>query len=198
MRNNDRELDLWEMSEKAKITVSADVERKAMIAEIEVNSAVQKAERLADIRAKEELKKTVISCTANGSVILQREGFGEKISGTLPIKIKGAQCYCHIGDVQPAALVLVVEKEAGEEVFLFWDLGLVEDRHIRKIFERQGIHFGFGEKKEKEIRRQILQMARNMAKTCELPEEHGWYRSDDTWLYAFPEDITWREVRALC
>ena len=166
MRNNDRELDLWEMSEKAKITVSADVERKAMIAEIEVNSAVQKAERLADIRAKEELKKTVISCTANGSVILQREGFGEKISGTLPIKIKGAQCYCHIGDVQPAALVLVVEKEAGEEVFLFWDLGLVEDRHIRKIFERQGIHFGFGEKKEKEIRRQILQMARNMAKTC--------------------------------
>ncbi len=198
MRNNDRELDLWEMSEKAKITVSADVERKAMIAEIEVNSAVQKAERLADIRAKEELKKTVISCTANGSVILQREGFGEKISGTLPIKIKGAQCYCHIGDVQPAALVLVVEKEAGEEVFLFWDLGLVEDRHIRKIFERQGIHFGFGEKKEKEIRRQILQMARNMAKTCELPEEHGWYRIDDTWLYAFPEDITWREVRALC
>ena len=198
MRNNDRELDLWEMSEKAKITVSDDVERKAMIAEIEVNSAVQKAERLADIRAKEELKKTVISCTANGSVILQREGFGEKISGTLPIKIKGAQCYCHIGDVQPAALVLVVEKEAGEEVFLFWDLGLVEDRHIRKIFERQGIHFGFGEKKEKEIRRQILQMARSMAKTCELPEEHGWYKIEDTWLYAFPEDITWREVRALC
>lgn len=194
----ERELGLWEYAEKEKIKAGSDVEKRAAIAEIELNGAVRKAERLADIRAKEALKRNVISCTANGSVILQREGFGEKIYGKLPIKIKRAKCYCHIGDVQPAALVLVVEKEAGEEVFLFWNLELVEDRHIRRIFERQGIHFGFGEKKEKEIRRQILQMARSMAKTCELPEEHGWYKIEDTWLYAFPEDITWREVWELC
>lgn len=198
IKNNDIELRLFEMSEKAKITVSADVERKAMIAEIGVNSAVQKAERLADIKAKEQLKKTVLSCSIDGNIILHREGFGEEISGKLPLKIRAARCYCHIGDVQPVVLVLIVEKENGEEVSLFWDFELVEDRHIRKIFEKQGIHFGFGEKKEKEIRRLILQMARNMAKTCELPEEHGWYRSDDTWFYAFPEEITWREVQALC
>lgn len=198
MANNNRELDLWEMSEKAKITVGADVERKAMIAEIEVNGAVHKAERLADVRAKEELKRTVISCTTDGSVILQREGFGEEISGKLPLKIRAARCYCHIGDVQPAVLVLVVEKENAEEVALFWDLEQVEDRHIRKVFERQGIILGFAEKKEKEVMRQILQMARNIAKTCEIPEEHGWYRSGDVWSYAFPKDITWKEVRALC
>lgn len=198
MANNNRELDLWEMSEKAKITVGADVEKKAMITEIEINGAVHKAERLADVRAKEELKRTLISCTTDGSVILQREGFGEKISGKLPLKIRASKCFCHIGDVQPVVLVLIVEKENGEEASLFWNLGLVEDRYIRRIFEQQGIHFGFGEKKEKEIRRLILQMGINMAKTCELPEEHGWYRSDDTWFYAFPEEITWREVQALC
>lgn len=198
MEISERELELWETSEKAKITVGADVERKARIAEIEVNSAIHKAEKLADIKAKEELKKTVISCTANGEVIIQREGFGEKISGKLPLKIKMAKCYCHFGGVQPAVLVLIVEKENGEEVPLFWDLEQAEDRHIRKIFERQGIHFGFGEKREKEIRRQILQTGRDMAKPCELPEGHGWYKIDDTWFYAFPEDITWREVWALC
>lgn len=198
MANGDWKLDLWEMGEKAKIKVGADVERKTMLAEIELNSTVQKAERLADIRAKEQLKKTVLSCTADGSVILQREGFGEMISGKLPFKIKAAKCYCHIGDVQPEVLVLVVEKENGEIVSLFWALEQVEDRHIRKVFEKQGILFGFGEKKEKSIRRQILQLGRNIAKTCELPEEHGWYQFGYEWRYAFPEELTWKEVKELC
>lgn len=198
MGEYERQLGLWELAEKEKIKAGSDVERKAMLAEIELKSAVDKAERLADIRAKEQLKKNVLSCTVDGSVILQREGFGEWISGKLSIKIKVTQCYCHIGDVQPEVLVLVVEKETGEAVSLFWNLEKDEDRHIRKVFEKQGILFGFGEKKEKEIRRQILQMGRNMAKTCELPEEHGWYKIDNTWLYAFPEDITWREVGRLC
>lgn len=169
-----------------------------MMAEIELRTAVDKAEKLADVHARKQLQRTVLSCTEDGSVILQREGFGEEISGKLPIKIKVTKCYSHIGDVQPAVLVLVVEKKTGEEVSLFWDLEKVEDRHIRKVFEKQGIFFGFGEKKEKEVRRQILQLSRNIAKTCELPEEHGWYQIGDEWRYAFPENLTWREVQELC
>lgn len=198
MEKGERELELWALSEKERIKIGADVERKAMLTEIELNSAVHKAERLADVHAKEQLKKTVLSVAADGSIILQHEGFDETIFGKLSVKIKATQCYSHIGDVQPAVLVLVVEKATGEEVSLFWNLEKVEDRHIRKVFEKQGIFFGFGEKKEKEVRRQILQLGRNISKTCELPEEHGWHQIDDTWFYAFPEDITWKEVWALC
>lgn len=194
----ERKLELRTLVEKERIKVGAEVEKKAVMAEIELKNTVEKAESLANIRAKEQLKKTVLSCNADGSVLLKREGFGETISGKLQIKIKGAKCFCHIGDVQPAVLVLVIEKESGETVSLFWMLEQTEDRHIKKVFERQGIHFGFGAKKELEIWRQILQMGRNISKTCELPEEHGWYQIGEEWRYAFPEDLTWREVKTLC
>lgn len=198
MVDSERELELWTLAEKEKIKIGSDVEKHAMLAEIDLKRATDKVERLSDIRAREQLQKTVLSCTADGSVILQREGFGETISGKLPLKIKAAKCYCHIGDVEPVVLVLVVEKESGETVSLFWMLEQVEDRYVRKVFERHGILFGFGERKEQSIRRQILQMARNMAKTCEIPEEHGWYQLGNEWRYAFPEELTWKEVRGLC
>lgn len=183
---------------RIKFQADMEVNKKAALADIELNTAKRKAELLADLHAKQQLKRMVLSCTADGSVILQHEGFGDKISGKLPLKIRAARCYSHIGDVQASALALIVEKENGEEASLFWDLGQVEDRHIRKVFERQGISFGFGDKKEKEIRRQILQMTRDIAKTYELPEEHGWYQIEDCWIYAFPEEITWKEVKELC
>lgn len=196
--NDNKEEDLQTWKEKREYETNIEVNKKAALTNIETYAAKQKAEQLLDIQAKHQLQKTRLSFTEDGSVILQREGFSEKISGMLPFKIKAARCYSHIGDVQPAVLMLIVEKENGEEVTLFWDLEQLEDRHIRKVFERQGILFGFGEKKEKEIRRQILQTVRGFAKTYKIPEEHGWYRVDDDWEYAFPEDITWKEVSGLC
>ena len=196
MSDNKEDLQTW--VEKKRFGAQIEVEKKSALENIETCAAKQKAEQKLDIHEKHQLQRTRLLCTDDGSVVLQHEGFTEKISGTLPFKIKAARCYCHIGDVQPAVLTLIVEKENGEEVALFWDLGQLEDRHIRRVFERQGILFGFGEKKEKEIRRQILQMVRNMAKRYEIPEEHGWYRVDDTWKYAFPEDVTWKEVNGLC
>lgn len=196
MCNNEENLQTWET--KKRVEAQIEVDKKLHFADIETCAAKQKAEQSFDIHAKHQLQRERLWCAADGSVILQREGFTEKISGTLPLKIKAARCYAHTGDVQPAVLTLIVEKENGEAVALFWNLEEVEDRHIRRVFERQGILFGFGEKKEKEIRRQVLQMARNIAKICEIPEEHGWHKLGDAWEYALPEDITWKEIEGLC
>ena len=189
-------LQTWEG--KKRIEAQIEVDKKYALANIETYVAKQKAEQLLDIHARHQLQRTRLSCTEDGSVVLLHEGFTEKVSGMLPLKIKAMRCYCHIGDVQPTVLTLIVEKENGEEVALFWHLEQLEDRHIRKVFERQGILLGYGEKKEKEIRRQILQMTRNRAKNYEIPEEHGWYKVDDNWKYALPENITWKEVNELC
>lgn len=196
MNNYGENLQAWQYKKQTEANIETN--KKYTLADIELSTARIKKEQSFDIQTRRRLQRMELSCTADGRIIVQQEAFGEPISGTLPIKIKAAKCYCHIGDVQPAVLTLVLEKENSEEVVLFWNLDELEDRHIRKVFERQGILLGFGEKKEKEIRRQILQMGRNAATTCELPEEHGWYRIGDCWKYAFPGELTWKEVMESC
>jgi len=183
---------------KAAALANIEMNKKATLENIELQNTENKAKRLVDIQAEKELQTTTLSCTADGSVILQHKGFEKTISGSLPIKFKTAQCYSHIGDVRASVLCAVVEKANGEDVALFWDLNQVEDRFIRKVFERQGMLFGFSTKKESEVRRMILQMARGFATTHDLPEAHGWYQLGDTCRYAFPEELTWEEVNKAC
>lgn len=184
--------------EQKQVGASIEVQKRAELAEIETSKVRRKAEILADVQVQKELQRTVLSCTGDGKVILQRAGFGERIHGELPIRIEAARCYSHSGDIKESAMVIVVQKENGDRLPLFWNLSNTEDRHIRRIFEGAGISFGFGRKKEMEVRRQVLQLARNVAISMELPESHGWYRSAGGWKYAFPEEITWREVSKYC
>lgn len=192
----DYELARWEAQKMIDATI--EVQKKFELAEIENSKSERRAKTLADIQAQKELQQTVLTRAEDGKVILQRAGFREKVNGELPIKIVEARCYSHFGDIKESALVVVIQKEDGERVPLFWNLANTTDRHIRRIFDGAGITFGFGNRKEMEIRRKILHLAWNVATSMALPEKHGWYKCSEGWKYAFPKEITWREVSKYC
>ncbi len=175
-----------------------EIQKKQALNGMSVSSKVELAMSLADVAAERELQKTSVAFTDGGGVILQKERFGNDLKGRLPIKILNAKLFSHINDVQASVLSVIIKKDNDNECFLFWNLQKTEIRWIRQPFEKNGISFGFGEKKENEIRRKLLLALVNNAKTVVLPEHHGWYQVAGKWQYAFPGDLTWEEVNARC
>lgn len=175
-----------------------EIQKKQVLTGMSASSKVEVAMSLADVAAEKELQKTSIAFLEGGGVILQKERFGNDLKERLPIKILNAKLFSHINDVQASVLSIIIRKDNDNECFLFWNLQKTETRWIRQPFERNGISFGFGEKKENEIRRKLLLAVVNNAKTVVLPEHHGWYQVAGKWQYAFPEELTWEEVNAKC
>lgn len=175
-----------------------EIRAKLTVEDYKTAIAIQRKETLADVESKKELQRTEVLFTPDHDVILHRECFGEDIRGRLPIKILRALLLRHENETGRDVLFVQVKKGNGEEAFLYWDTGKSENRWIRSVFEKAGISFGFGEKKETEIRRKVLLAAANMADSMVLAERHGWYRLDGEWQYAFPEELTWKEVDQRC
>lgn len=194
LRQRDMQLELW----KQEVKNGMEIQKKNAISSMSISRSIQRAEALADVASMRELQRTLISFSAGGEVILQKECFGEGISGKLPIKIIAVRQFCHLMDTENRALSVLVQKENGEKCNLFWNPEKNENRWIRSVFEKNGISFGFGEKKENEIRRKILLALMEVAEIVVLPERHGWYQVGEKWEYAFPDDFTWEEVNREC
>ena len=170
-----------------------DIQKKQVYSDISLSQVKEHA----DIMAAKEFQKTFFSITSQGEVILQKERFGENIKGKLPIKILAVKLYAHLSDMEGTVLCIVLMSESGKECCLFWDLKNLTPRAVRMPFEKNGIDFGFGEKKETEVRHKFISMATQIADTVLLPEEHSWYQIGKKWDYAFPKTLTWQEVNNL-
>lgn len=191
------ELARVEVQKKADLS-NIKIHEKTQSADIEASKAERVARTLADIQSERELQRTVLSCTADGRVIVQRAGFDKNIHGELPVKYVGSYLYYHFLDTYPSALCLNVVKENNVEVSLFFNLKKMDERNVKKVFVKSGVYFGFSGKKEEEFRTQLIQLAVNMAGHVDLPEKHGWYTNQDGRKYAFPEMLTWKEIFELC
>lgn len=193
---NDNEMAIWQ--EKQSFLADLEVQKKMRLADIERVKEKEKTEMRLDLQAQQNYKQTLISEDSGGSLIVQLKQFGKELTGKLPIRVESIRGYCHMGDIQASVWLAIIRKENGEVATLFWDSNRMEDRCIRKTFERESIFFGFSEKKEAFVRRQILLTLMARGQVYEIPDKHGWYQEGNEWKYAFPEMITWREVAKWC
>ena len=48
--------------------------------------------------------------------------------------------------------------------------------------------------KQKTIRQKFVTAAINTANTQTIPVEHGWYKCNDDFFYAYPDELVWKEA----
>ncbi len=188
--------DIQVRAEEAKAGIA--IQKGQMLEDVKAVTKLKLSKDLADVSSKKELQRTNVTFSSDHDVFVQKECFGEDIKGKLPIKVLRTILFCHESDTARKVLYILVKKDSGDEAVLYWDIERNEERWIRKVFESNGVYFGFGEKKESEIRRKVLLAALNMAESMVLSERHGWYQLDGEWQYAFPEELTWKEVDQRC
>ena len=129
------------------------IQKAQALSEISVLGSAQRDMNAADIASRRQLQKTTIAFSADNYAILQKECFGENLKGRLPIQILRAIIFQHESDMEKKVLYLQVKKDNNDECIIYWNVKKNENRWIRKVFEINGISFGFNEKKENEIRK---------------------------------------------
>ena len=66
--------------------------------------------------------------------------------------------------------------------------------YIKAAFDKAGIDFGFGEKKEMEVKKKVILHLMERAEFVVIPQKKGWYNENWKWKFAFPETLTWKKV----
>lgn len=173
-----------------------DVAKKAVISDIDINTSKRKAEIQADIAERKKLQHTTLQIGSNGTVTIQQDQFGSPIKNRLPITFHFAEQLKVIGIPGDITILHISLANTKQQVrSLFFHLDHLENRFICKQFDRAGISFGFGTKKEREVQKELILLLRDQAEIVYIPAKHGWYQHEGTWHYAFPEDNTWKEIQ---
>lgn len=159
--------------------------KKAM-AEIAVYESKCKSKVRSDVKAQQDLQCTYVTVESDGVVSLQKQQFGTDIKGKLPIRITQTAIFSPPGK-ETSLFVICAENKSVRERKMIFEPGRLEKRHIRREFDRVGISFGFGEKKEAEVRKILVLKLLQQADTIELPLRHGWFQQEGEWRYTFPE-----------
>lgn len=164
------------------------------------NVDVEKNEALimqkADLTTKRELQQTNISIRPSGEVFVERDMFHEKICTPLQIKVEENIIYFPLNQEDKGWVLklAICNKISQQKVTLWIAQNLYDEKKAKTVFQRTGISFGFGSKKEAEIRQMFITAAINSAKPQIIPVEHGWYKLNDTFDYAYPDEIVWKEA----
>lgn len=165
------------------------------------NYEVWKSEQLIqqknDLTAARELQQTKIIINSSGEVLLLRDTFENQICKVLPILVNEKILYFPISkDDCGMILKLTVCADKFPQATVLWiSQESLSNAKLSKIFLQSKITFGYGSKKESEIRRLFVIAAAKSADCQALPQEHGWYKNEDeTFAYAYPKDIVWKEV----
>lgn len=184
---------LWFQNESARI----ELQKQAELSTIKVYESEHKAKVCADVATRREFLCTKILVGKDGTVSLNKELFGADAKGKLPIKILQAKKLMAMGSRHGSGILIIqVESNIGLECDLIFSPDHLENRFINRQFDKRGISFGFGLKKELEVRRELILHLLREAEVIEIPVKHGWYQEQGVWQYAFPESTTWKEVLA--
>ena len=192
---------LWEAQLQLSLQVEKgqyDLLQAREMSRIRCEEAEYKAKTAANVKERRAFQQTTIAIGSKGQLILEKNMFGEKIHGELPFKL-----------LNPQRFVCIKEEVCVDEVLLVTSINTSEKRgtlifkanelkksHLARQFEKEGLTCGFGEKKEAEVRRLIVQDLWNRALQREIPERHGWKKDrQGIWRYIDPEMLTWEEVK---
>jgi hypothetical protein len=184
---------LWFQNESAKI----ELQKQAELSAIKVYESEHKAKVCADVATRRKFQCTKILIGKDGTVSLNKEQFGTGVKGKLPVRIIQAKKLMAMGSRRGSGILIIqAESDVGLEFNLIFSPDQLENRFINRQFDRWGISFGFGLKKELEVRRELILYLLREAELIEIPVKHGWYQEQGMWQYALPESTTWKEVSA--
>ncbi|MCI8532048.1 MAG: DUF87 domain-containing protein [Lachnospiraceae bacterium] len=157
--------------------------------------AAQKDMNRFDIMSRRELQKTIMILEANGGIRIEKEQFGGILSERAAFRILiSKRLYCLQGDKPSVLFVQVSENDRISDLYL--SIEKMNARSVNDAFERAGISFGFGHKKETQFRQRLIAKIMEIAEEKFLPLSHGWYRNGDEIDFAYPKDMTWKEVES--
>lgn len=152
----------------------------------------------ADLTAIRELQQTSIVITPSGEVLLTRDAFKDKICKPLSILITENVLYLPLMQEQEdskGVLKLTICSNRHQHGMDLWiSKDCCSEKNLKTIFLQSEIIFGFGNKKESEIRQLFIVAAFQSAALQKIPMEHGWYKDGDTFKYAYPGDDVWKEA----
>lgn len=181
-------------------TARAQIElaKRAEIEEICTSEKRQRAEDRANIASLRCLQKTEVVLTNDGEVEICKELFGATKTDRSNFRIVNyAILQSQLQDEEKEVLAIEFVCE-GKKKKVFLDTSKLSAKVLNQKFNKAGIHFKFSQRKEAELRENLVIKLQGIAPITVIPESHGWYRDDAGELkFAFPEDQTWEEVKRL-
>jgi hypothetical protein len=172
-----------------------EVQKREAMSEISVQESKAKAQIRSDLASQREMQSTTTFVRQDGTVVLCKEQFGKEIKGKLPIKIHFAKRLRCMGRPHEADILLIqVGRDDRQHCDLLFRSNKLEEKFIRRQFDKAGISFGFKARKEQEVKRNLILYLLGETMVEVIPIKHGWYQREGAWFYAFPEEITWKEI----
>lgn len=161
---------------------------------IQIEEDVQKAKARADISLEKGLKRLEVMVLADGTLRLEQQRFGEPLQGSVPFRVKSCKRFLPIFMEHSGILWLTFETKKYVDIGFGLDLEEVSPRIINRKFTALGLSFGFGGHRETQLRQRLIEQAVEQSEAIRLPDDHGWYCLDGKLQFAFPDELTWKEV----
>ncbi len=186
----------WRLREELE-SAKVEVQKRAAIEEIISREKERREKNRADTVSLRQLQKTEIVVTVDGKVEIHKELFGGgKVDRPNFQIIEFTQYLLEVEEAY--GIFEIVFMCSGETRKVYLNLANVTSKEVNKKFNRAGICFGFSHGKESELREMLVVKLLSNAPRKRLPAKHGWFRDTDLKLnFAFPTDLTWKELEHL-
>lgn len=172
-----------------------ELSKKQELSNIKLSESKEMSKQHADIASERELQKTKVVIGDDGRVSLCKEQFNSVIKGQLPISVLSAFRLAPVENKQNEWVLFVeIQMLNKKKASLYIHSSQVENRIIKKKFREIGVSFGFGDKKEMEIKNGLISQLISTVPFFTIPVKHGWYMENGELNYAFPEEKAWKEV----
>ena len=183
---------LYEAEEKARIELAKKAEITRLTTEKEATVALYRA----NISMSRDTMKTDIYLDTDGTIVVTKELFGGTKCTPVPLQIteyrilqgdEDGKKILHVKFALPYA-------KYTDPIEVYFDTDEIDDKKILKKFKKAGLDLGFAERIEKELIVRLVSKLIRSGKTVVIPQKSGWYASKNCLKFAFPKELTMKEV----
>ena len=176
-----------------------DCQKEYAKAQIDVYKNKSLLEIKSDVTAQRELQRTRVIFEKSGKIWICKDNFSNNMNINLSLVVVTDVIYCPTKLLEENESenkgVLLLEIEILKKRSKLWiNLMDVDEKGMKRKFLRAGIDFGFGIRKEQEMKEKFLVAAIENAEIKEVPIHHGWNQTTDGYRYVFPDELTWTEA----
>lgn len=185
---------IWEASEKAKI----DIAKTAEVDYLHFSSNVKYAKLRADIHSCHELQSTLVQISADGTVSIIRELFGEEKQCVFDYRIGTNSYLLHCDENGEDVLyVTFLGKSGKRDKRLILPLSNLSLRRLEMRFITLGIGFNYNRKKNEELLLKLIDSLVNVLPRAKLSLRHGWKKNGEGQMeFIFPNILTWEDIKS--
>lgn len=176
-----------------------DCQKEYAKAQIDLHKNKSLLEIKSDVTAQRELQRTRVIFEKSGKIWICKDNFSNNMNINLSLVVVTDVIYCPTKSVEENKSenkgVLLLEIEILKKTSKLWiNLMDTDEKGMKRKFLRAGIDFGFGIRKEQEMKEKFLVAAIENAEIREVPIHHGWNQTTDGYRYVFPDELTWTEA----